>query len=53
MILIITSNHSIDEVFSSCQKEDVDAVKRRFHEFKMEAGSIIQWARVPKDQLIN
>ena len=51
-ILIITSNHSIDEVFSSCQKEDVDAVKRRFHEFKMEAGSIIQWARVPKDQLI-
>ena len=51
--LIITSNHSIEEVFRNCQFEDVQAIKRRFHEVQMVPGSIIQWARVPKDQLIN
>lgn len=51
-ILVVTSNHSIQEVFEKCQIEDIMAIKRRFHEFKMEPGSIIQWARVPKDQLI-
>ena len=50
-ILIITSNHSIEEVFKNCPIEDVDAIKRRFKEIKMEANSVIQWTRVPKDQL--
>lgn len=49
--LIVTSNHSIEEVFGNCQEQDVRAIKRRFHEIKMEPGSIIQWARVPQDQL--
>ena len=50
-ILIVTSNHSIEEVFEKCQELDIEAIKRRFHEFKMEPGSIVQWSRVPKDQL--
>lgn len=50
-ILIVTSNHSIEEVFEKCQELDIEAIKRRFHEFKMEPGSIVQWARVPQDQL--
>ena len=50
-ILIVTSNHSIEEVFSSCQDEDVQAIKRRFHEVKMEPGGIIQWSRISKEEL--
>lgn len=50
-ILIVTSNHSIEEVFSSCQNQDVEAIKRRFHEVHMEPGSIIQWTKVPEEEL--
>lgn len=50
-ILIVTSNHSIEEVFCNCQEQDVRAIKRRFHEIKMVPGSIIQWSRVPNEEL--
>ena len=50
-ILIVTSNHTIEEVFKNCQYEDVQAIKRRFHEVQMVAGGIIQWSRISKDEL--
>lgn len=50
-ILIVTSNHTIEEVFKNCHDEDVQAIKRRFHEVQMVAGGIIQWSRISKDEL--
>ena len=51
-IMIVTSNHSIDEVFEKCQSDDVQAIKRRFHEVYMEPGSLIQWSKIPNEELI-
>ena len=50
-ILIVTSNHSIEEVFVNCQEQDVKAIKRRFTEVHMKNGNLIQWTRVPNEEL--
>ena len=50
-ILIVTSNHSIEEVFVNCQEQDVKAIKRRFTEVHMKNGNLIKWTRVPNEEL--
>lgn len=50
-ILIITSNHSIDQVFDNSSDDDRNAIKRRFSEIQMERDSIVPWTSVPIDQL--
>ena len=52
-IIIVTSNHSIDEVFEKCQQDDIQAIKRRFTEIELKLGSIVNWARVQDAELIN
>lgn len=50
-ILVVTSNHSIDDVFQNSTIEDRNAIKRRFTEYEMKEGDIIQWAVVSYDEL--
>lgn len=49
--LIITSNHSISEVFENSNIEDVNAIKRRFSEIEMKNNSIVQWAKINIEEL--
>ena len=51
--LIVTSNHSIDEVFQGAPEDDRNAIKRRFTEIELKIGSIVNWARVQDAELIN
>lgn len=51
--LIVTSNHSIDQVFQGAPEDDRNAIKRRFTEIELKIGSIVNWARVQDTELIN
>lgn len=43
-LLIVTSNHSIEEVFNECPIDDVNAIRRRFKEIEFVTGGLNQYA---------
>lgn len=51
-LLIVTSNHSIDEVFNGCSEIDIKAIKERFSEIQMVQQSVVPWTKCNMDQLI-